>query len=319
MNGPPPSAVRRKPLGNVPMQTTRTSVPPTTGPAWTTGSSTDAWTTPSRAHNRKFEPGSFAASHANASWLEEDPYAAGPTNGVNDTWSAHDAVLRAQGEEYRVYTLISGCLGSRAQQDYHVPAVDLDGAQRTLARQEPRGSLPETNEDLGRRLGHWAAKILISAIWMLEKHQLLPRFTHEGHWLQVQALGWMSRGEGLPRIWATADDLRMLVEHRVHSAWGRTVFFVVAAITLCMRVSDVVSIWLGWLSHPDWLVFLDTKVNKELVAMPISVYLEARRWYLCRHRRPHHRDDSLLLLGGTASARSIPAVFFKGTESPLHC
>ena len=44
-------------------------------------------------------------------------------------------------------------------------------------------------------------------------------------------------------------------------------------VTLYMRVIHVLSIRWGCLTHTTWLVFFDTKINKLIVAMPISKYL----------------------------------------------
>ena len=126
--------------------------------------------------------------------------------------------------------------------------------------------LPSDTEDI-RLQKLWS---LQSGCW--EKHQLLPEFKPGGRcWDGCLE----ARDSQLGQLSTTFTCWL-----NIHWARGHMVFSVVPAITLCMRVRDVVSIRWGWLSHPGWVVFFDTKVNKQLVAVPISEYFDTWRQYL---------------------------------------
>ena len=112
---------------------------------------------------------------------------------VGVVWVVHDKLLQAQTEEYGSSPLL---VAVKAVESSTIKQY-LQQVQMLLQGRECGGK-PETaiwacmqTLALCRR-GDWAAKILVSAITMLENHRLVPNIIHEGHWLQVRAVGRMA-------------------------------------------------------------------------------------------------------------------------------
>ena len=163
-----------------------------------------------------------------------------------------------------------------------------------------------------------AARVLLSAIRMLEKLNLIPATDLHKHCVQVEGIRRIFAPNAAPRVFAETADLEHLGKSRDHWSWVRLFFLSLCAVVYRMRSGDSENVTWACVGVGGWLESLDEKVNKEWVAYPLSPFLETWRQYVCAHKHPGTPDDSPVMPGGRNALReALKSCFQRHSRRPL--